>query len=91
MRILDGFTVRQIGDKKIAVGIASEALAHGGMLALNGTGEFLFEKLREDTTQEALTDALCAEYGVEHDRAAADVRAFVSALRDAHLLSEDGK
>ena len=59
-----------------------------GMITLNETAAFLWQKLTEGTTKEALTDALTAEYDVEEATAAADVDALLTKLNAAGLLCD---
>ena len=58
------------------------------MVRLNGTGAFLWGKLAADATEDALVQALLAEYAVDEGTARADVAAFLGKLRDADLLDE---
>ena len=55
-------------------------------LATNGSGALLWEALVEGTTRRGLADALVAEYGIDRDRAAADVDVYVDALAAQGLL-----
>ena len=58
------------------------------MIRLNETGAFLWKQLGEHATEDALVQALLAEYAVADDQARADVAAFLGKLRDADLLDE---
>ena len=58
------------------------------MVRLNCTGAFLWNQLSADVTEEALVQALLAEYAVDEETARADVTAFLGKLRDADLLDE---
>ncbi len=86
MRIVEGFVVCSVGGKTVAVASGELSKRFNGMITLNGTGEFLFEKLREDTTEEALAAELVREYGVDGERASKDVQSFLSGLDEAGLL-----
>jgi hypothetical protein len=57
-------------------------------LRLNGSGRVLWERLVEPCTESELTTALVAEYGIEEQRAAADVGGFLADLRRRGLLEE---
>ena len=56
MKIQDGYIVRKIGTKYYAVS-AARAAEGGGMIALNETGAFIWDLLKEDTTVEAVAKA----------------------------------
>ena len=43
---------------------------------------------REETTEEAVVDAMCAEYDAPRDEIAADVKGFLSTLRSVGALEE---
>jgi hypothetical protein len=57
-------------------------------LRTNPTGAELWELLAEDRTEDELVAYLEATYDVDHDRAHADVRAFLDALRAQGVLLE---
>lgn len=57
-------------------------------LRLNGSGRLLWERLDAEASPDELADALVDEYGIDADRAAGDVDAFVSDLRGKLLLEE---
>ncbi|WP_425596724.1 PqqD family protein [Senegalimassilia anaerobia] len=48
----------------------------------------MWNQLSADATEEALVQALLAEYAVDEETARADVAAFLGKLRDADLLDE---
>jgi hypothetical protein len=57
-------------------------------LAANGAGTVLWHALLAGTTRERLADELVRVYGIERDRAVADVDGFVAALAQQGLLAE---
>lgn len=62
-------------------------LARSTYLTTNQTGAFLAKLLVEETTEDALADALVAEFGIERSEAVADVDAFLGELRKLELLA----
>ena len=88
MKLKDGFLLRQVGDSHVVVPLGARTVDFRCILTLNETGAFLWERLGEERTAEQLTAALLEEYAVEPAVAAADVDAFVSALREKGLLDE---
>jgi hypothetical protein len=55
-------------------------------LKLNGTGRGLWEALVDPRTDSELVSALVEKYGIDEERAAADVASFRGDLRDRGLL-----
>lgn len=86
MRIKDGFVLRKVAGSYIAVAVGEEAVSFNAMVTTNETGAFLWEKLKNDTTEEELVSALLAEYDVDAETAKADISEFLSKLRDGKLL-----
>lgn len=89
MRITPGFVVRQIAGETIAVPSGPSAQSLSGLLALNGSGEFLFNLLQTEQSEDALVQALLDTYEVDRDTASADVSEFLGILRDNHILIEN--
>lgn len=88
MRIKGEFCIRTISDEIVALPIGDNLMHFSGILSLNEVGRFLFEQLHEEQTVESLTEALVAEYEVDAETAAADVREFLEILREGQLLAE---
>lgn len=86
MRIKQDFTIQKVGDSYIAVAVGETSKTFHGMVRLNETGAFLWNKMAEDTTLEALTDALLAEYEVDRETAAADIKRLVEQLDENGIL-----
>lgn len=57
-------------------------------LSLNSTGALLWTKLSGGATTQELCGQLSAEYGVPHERAEADVSAFLNSLRQLGFLTQ---
>lgn len=89
MHVTPGFVVRQIAGETIAVPSGPSAQSLSGLLALNGSGEFLFGLLQSEQTQDSLVQALLDTYEVDRETASADVAEFLGILRDNGILIED--
>ena len=85
MKLKEGFILRQVAGKTVVLP-CDDALDLNMMITLNGTGAFLWEKLQEETTQEALVAALLAEYDVDEETASRSVAAFVEKLKSHDFL-----
>ena len=88
MKIADGFAVREVAGKSVAIAVGGKAASLGGMIALNEKGKRLFSLFTEGTTEEKMADALIAEYEIDRATAVADVAAFLAPLKDAKLIEE---
>ena len=86
MKIKENFILRKVADSYIVVPVGSMTLNFNGIINLNETGAFLFEKLQQGAEREDLVSALLEEYDVAPDRAANDVDVFIQKVRDADVL-----
>ncbi|ACV80781.1 PqqD family protein [Nakamurella multipartita] len=62
-------------------------LKRSAYLATNATGTLLAKYLTEPRTLAELADHLVAEFGIDRELALADAQAFVTQLREKHLLA----
>lgn len=86
MKIKDGFVVRKIGSKYYAVS-AARAAEGGGMIALNETGAFIWDLLKEETTAEAVANALAQKYEIDMELATRDTEAYLKMLEEVGALA----
>ena len=86
MKIKENFILRKVADSYIVVPVGSMTLNFNGIINLNETGAFLFEKLQQGADREDLINALLEEYDVAPDRAENDVDVFIQEVRDADVL-----
>ena len=85
MKLKDGFFMRQIAGQTVVLP-GGDVLDLNMMITLNETGAFLWERLNEETTTEALVAALLSEYDVDNETAQRAVEAFVQKLNDHGFL-----
>ena len=88
MRVVPGFVVRQIAGETIAIPAGPAARQLSGLLALGGSGQFLFELLQTDQTEDSLIQAVLDTYEIDEVTARADVAEFLQILRDSGVLQE---
>lgn len=88
MRIVPGFVVRQIAGETIAIPAGPAARQLSGLLALAGSGQFLFELLQTEQTEDSLVHAVLETYEIDETTARADVMEFLQILRDSGVLQE---
>ena len=70
----------------MVVPIGDATIDFNGMMNLNETGAFLFEKMIDGTTREDLIKALTDEYDVDEETAAKDVDLFIDKVEKEDLF-----
>ena len=88
MKIKDNFMLRKVADCFVVVPIGSAVAEFNGMINLNEAGAFLWQQLENDTTAQAVVDAMLEQYDVDEATAKADVDKFIAQLREASLIEE---
>ena len=68
--------------------VATDRDAPNGLIKGNAVAGRIFDLLQEETTQEAIVDALYAEYEAPRERIAADVARVIETLRGAGAIEE---
>ena len=85
MKLKDGFLMRQVAGQTVVFPCGDE-LDLNLMITLNETGAFLWERLTEETTEDALVAALLSEYDCDEVTAKQAVAGFVKKLDDHGFL-----
>ena len=62
MKLKYEFVVRNVADKTVAIVVSENANNFNGMLTLNESGAFIFERLREETSIEEIIAEFLKEY-----------------------------
>lgn len=86
MKIKNNFVLRKVADSYVVVPVGSMTLDFNGMINLNETGAFLFEKMQEGATREELLKSLLEEYEVTEQLASADIDSFILKVKEADIL-----
>ena len=86
MKVKEDFLLREVAGCYVVVPVGKATVDFNGMLNLNETGAFLWEKLENDTTKEELLKAMLDEYEVTEDIAKKDIDNFITKLKDGNLL-----
>ena len=81
MKIKEGFLLREVAGQAVVIPV-SAAMELNGMITLNETGAFLWKAMQEETTEEALVQALLGEYDVDEATATEAVKAFTANLKE---------
>ena len=89
MKTKNGFMRRKLGTQEVIVAVGEASKQFSGIIRLNETGAFLWDKLAEgDMTEPLLVEALLAEYDVTREVAEQDVARFVKTVRDEGMLDD---
>lgn len=86
MKIKDGYILRNVAGSFVVVPIGEAATEFNGMMNLNDTGAFLFEKLIDGISREDLIKALTDEYDVDVETASKDVDSFIEKVEEQNLF-----
>ena len=89
MKIKNGFLLRKVSDVYVVVAVGDVSKDFNGIITLNSTGAFLWEKLAEGCEgKESLVNALLEEYDVEKAVAEKDVDAFIERIKSIEALED---
>ena len=86
MKLKEGFLLRQVAGQTVVLPFSDE-LDLNMMITLNETGRFLWERLQNGTTEDALVAALLEEYDVDEATARKQVVKFVEKLNGNGFLA----
>ncbi len=85
MKIRDTYILRNVAGENLVVTVGAN-VNFNSVMTLNETGKFLWEKLSDETTEDALVAALLSEYAVDKTTAERDVAAFIEKLKENNIL-----
>ena len=86
MKIREGYILRNVAGSFVVVPVGEATLEFNGMMNLNETGAFLFEKMIDGISREDLIKALTDEYDVDNETASKDVDAFIEKVEEQNLF-----
>lgn len=77
---------REIAGDTILVPVGKTVYDSNGLFALNELAAFIWDLLPQVETEEAICDAVLAEYEVSREEAAADIAEFMNKLRSMEII-----
>ena len=86
MKVKSGFKLMKVGVQNLVVAVDERAEEFNGMVSLNSTGEFLWEKIEKGSEKEELVSALLAQYGIDEETARKDLDDFLRTLTENGIL-----
>ena len=84
-----GFMLRSVAGRHVVVAIGQASVDFNGLITLNDTGAYIWEKLSKGTTYDALLKDMLADYEVDEETARKGIDGFLDTARGADLLDED--
>ncbi len=86
MKINGTFVLRAIAGDHVLIPVGETAISFNGMIALNGSGAYIWELLSENKTEEEIVAALLERYDVSEEAARSDYLDFTAAMVQADIL-----
>ncbi len=86
MKLKPDFISQDVDDVRFLVPVGAESFR--GIVKSNKTAAFIVDLLAEETTEEAIVDAMCEKYDAPRERLAADVAKVLETLRKIGALEE---
>ncbi len=86
MKLKTNFVTQEIDGTQFLVPLGGEDFR--GMVRSNRTAAFIVDCLKEDTTPEQITDAMCRKFDAPREVIATDVAGILEKLRSIHALEE---
>ena len=84
MKIKEGYLLRKVADENIAIYMGEEEGAFEGMIQLNPTGVYLWNKLTEGISFDDLVNDMLEKYeGLDRENAEKDLKEFIDTIQFA--------
>ena len=84
----EDFILREVAGTQVLVPVGKATLTFPGMVTVNGTSAFLWEKLETPQTAQTLTAFLLQRYAVSEEQAMGDVEKFLQTLMQIGAIIE---
>ena len=86
MKLKQDIVTQNIDDILFLIPVGKEAF--NGIASNKKTAAFIVECLKEEITEEAIVDSMCARYDAPRTTIAADVKRILDTLRGINALEE---
>ena len=86
MRLKMNFEIMELNGHKVAVPGGNGTNEYHGLINLNETGAFIFEQLKEETTEETIVEAMAKEFDAPREQIASGVRKYIAEFKKRGLL-----
>lgn len=88
LKLKDGYIYRQIAGEHMVIPVGANLVDFNGVISLNETAAFLWNKLREGAQEKDLVTALMDEFEVDEEVAAKDVQEFILYMIEKKILTD---
>ena len=88
MKINENFLLHDVAGTKVVMPIGEAAERLNGMIKLNGSGAYLFERLQNGASEEDLLVDMLKDYDIDEATARGDIHRFVTTLRQVGILED---
>lgn len=88
MKIKDGYKLCKVRDNSIVIAVGDAVMDFNGLVTLNETGEFIWQKLENDMTEDEIISAMTSEYDIDRETAKADFDEFIEKLKGANFIEQ---
>lgn len=86
MKIKEGFVLRSVMGNNFVVAVGEASKNFRGMIKLNGTAATVWKHIENGLSESEIVDAMLAEYDVERDQLAGDVRRLLEGFEKQGFL-----
>ena len=88
MKLNTDFILKEMAGTWVLVPFGEKAIDFNGVVTLNDTAKFLYEKCADGIDETALKNALIAEYEIDDTTAENAVETFIDQLKKAGCIDE---
>lgn len=86
MKLKQQLIRREIAGKNVLIPVGEMAQNHAGLFVLNELGAFIWDVLPQAEDEDAVLQAVLAEYEVSAEEAKRDIHEFLAKLRQMDIL-----
>lgn len=87
MKLKYNFVINQVAGTQVAVAVGEDLPRFNGVIKMNETGAFIFNLLKEDSTEEDIIQALKKEYpDTDEQELKSAAESFIAKLKEADVL-----
>ena len=89
MRIKEGFVLRTVMGKTVAVAVGPASKSFRGMISLNSTALQIWNGIERGLSEQEICDEICEKYEVSREKAADDVKKILNTLMAHGVIEND--
>ena len=86
MKLKSGFVTHTVGDEQMMVATGPAGKHFHGLIRSNETAAFIVDRLKEETTEQEIVDAMRREYDAPEEVIARDVHRIIGKLQEIGAL-----